>query len=185
MVQFDPAFAKALKNEGGYTDDPRDPGRESYKGISRRFHPDWPGWKLIDSWKAYSDFRARLEGDAQLQALVRAFYLALWTRYHCDQFPHQGIAEEFFDAIILPGPGPAVTFLQRALNVINGNRKPKLVVDGNLGPLTLAAVLAVKTDADRLVRVMAIRRGEYFLNRIEENPAKVWALGGWLTRLNL
>ena len=40
-----------MEYEGGYVNHPNDPGGETYKGISRRAHPNWKGWQLIDQKK--------------------------------------------------------------------------------------------------------------------------------------
>lgn len=31
------------------TNDPRDPGGQTCWGISRRYHPTWPGWRMVDA----------------------------------------------------------------------------------------------------------------------------------------
>ncbi len=38
-------------HEGGYTNDPVDVGGETYRGIARRYNPQWEGWDLIDDTK--------------------------------------------------------------------------------------------------------------------------------------
>src|SRR2546426_796362 len=60
MADFDYALTQLLKVEGGYANDPRDPGGETYKGISRVFWPNWSGWPLIDAAKSAPKFHERL-----------------------------------------------------------------------------------------------------------------------------
>ena len=57
------------------TNDPRDPGGQTAWGISRRYHPDWPGLALIDrAVTAHVANQHRLLADlptAERQALDR------------------------------------------------------------------------------------------------------------------
>ena len=76
MAQFEPAFQKTMKFEGGYVNDPDDRGGETYRGISRKHHPDWPGWGIL---KKAEENRYNIErriSDDALQAAVREFYQA-------------------------------------------------------------------------------------------------------------
>lgn len=47
MAEFTPAFEEMIRNEGGYIlhNVAGDHGGDTYAGIARRFHPDWPGWQ--------------------------------------------------------------------------------------------------------------------------------------------
>lgn len=51
MANFKIALDKVLSREGGYINDPDDKGGETYKGISRKYNPDWKGWRIIDNTK--------------------------------------------------------------------------------------------------------------------------------------
>ena len=45
MADFQPAFEKMIRNEGGYTlhNVASDRGGQTFAGIARNFHPNWPG----------------------------------------------------------------------------------------------------------------------------------------------
>lgn len=51
MADFNKAHLEVMGNEGGYANNPADSGGETYKGIARKFHPAWPGWKMVDDLK--------------------------------------------------------------------------------------------------------------------------------------
>ena len=67
MADFDKALELTLKAEGGYVDDPDDPGGETYKGISRSRNPKWQGWINVDLLKAKRNFPRNLDDDQELQ----------------------------------------------------------------------------------------------------------------------
>lgn len=71
---FKLAFNFTMQSEGGYVNDPKDLGGETYRGISRRFNPQWSGWSLIDK----KDFKAA-------DAFVEEFYFNnYWRNNGCN-----------------------------------------------------------------------------------------------------
>ena len=64
MADFDKALRKLLAIEGGYVNDPGDPGGETYKGVARRYNASWPGWSRIDAAKRRKGFPGSLARDA-------------------------------------------------------------------------------------------------------------------------
>jgi lysozyme family protein len=67
MAEFGYAYEKMIRNEGGYKLHivREDQGEQTYAGISRKYHPQWPGWRNIDK----SDF-----DNLKLTQQVREFY---------------------------------------------------------------------------------------------------------------
>ncbi len=57
MADFKTAIEATLKAEGGYVNDPDDPGGETYKGIARNRNSKWSGWTHIDLLKNKCVFR--------------------------------------------------------------------------------------------------------------------------------
>lgn len=100
MALFDPAFDKMIRNEGGFklAHIEGDRGGQTYAGIARNVHPNWPGWRYIDA----NDL-ARVE----LTQSVRDFYRSeFWNRIAGDAITHQAIAETLFDFAVNSGSGP-------------------------------------------------------------------------------
>jgi len=60
------AIIKVLKSEGGHANDPDDGGGETYRGIARKFWPQWAGWKIIDAAKMLSNFPKCLSANTKL-----------------------------------------------------------------------------------------------------------------------
>ena len=112
MNTFDLAFDKLIGHEGGYSNNPKDPGGETKFGISKRSYPS-------------------IDIAALTLAEVRQIYRRdFWDRAQCDRLP-PGVAFDVFDCAVNSGIGQAIRFLQRAVGVED---------DGHIGPLTLAAV---------------------------------------------
>lgn len=132
MDAFQRAFELVIGHEGGYVNDPRDPGGETKYGISKRANPD------VD---------VRNLTLAQAQWIYRQRY---WLPLHADAMP-EAAAIQVFDAAVNHGIKPAVRMLQRALGV---------PVDGVIGPVTLNAMLSV--DDARFVAHFAAERLSYY-----------------------
>lgn len=187
---FDEALTKTLRFEGGYSYDLQDRGGETYKGISRRYYPDWPGWGIIDRLKDDSGKPIAPEADTTLEQSVKFFYEAeYWERICGDELLDQGIAEEVFDTSVLMGRGRAAEFLQRSLNALNKNRTLyiDLNVDKYIGPKTIGCLQAYLEHRPPifLLTVMNCLQGEYLLERMAKSPEQEkWAYG-WLKRVQL
>ena len=120
-MNFDQAFETLIGHEGGYVNDPRDPGGETKYGISKRAYPgeDIAGMTLE---------RAR--------ELYRRDY---WGPAGCDAVPDV-VKFDLFDMAVNSGVKTAIRTLQRAVGT-----EP----DGVLGPVTLQAIQSM--HAARLV----------------------------------
>lgn len=129
---FEVAVAEVLRHEGGYVDDPADPGGETNFGISKRAYPH------VD-----------IKGLTQDQA-VEIYRRDYWQATGCDQLP-PAIAIAVFDAAVNMGKRPAVQLLQEVLGV---------ATDGILGPVTAHAA-TVKDHRELLVDYLA-RRAVYY-----------------------
>ena len=189
MVVFDEAFARTNQHEGGYVNDPDDRGGETYKGIARKFHPEWPGWKLIDTIKSFPDFKRQLDADQNLQNYVKEFYrVKFWLQIGGNSIPDQDIANEIYDIAVNMGVTTAVKYLQRSLNVLNCNGKhyADIAIDGTLGPKTSAAFQAclVKVGSKMLLNVINGFKMKHYLELMEKDPVNEKYVG-WFKRVEV
>jgi len=181
-------FLNAYKNligaEGGYVDRPEDAGGETYKGISRKFHPDWEGWTIIDKYKDKPDFKSKIKKDKELEKLVQKFYYEnYWEKFNGDKLPYL-IAEELLEQSVVLGTWKtAGKNLQKALNLLNLNNKlfSDLIEDGIVGPKTLAAVN--KVNQRRLLTVLNGLEFCRFKESMEKRPINE-IFRGWFDRVN-
>jgi lysozyme family protein len=181
--RFAAALEIVLAFEGGYVHDPRDPGGETYRGVSRRYHPGWPGWAVIDAYKEDSRFPGIIDADAKLPQFIQDFYRReFWDRVRGDRLPGD-VALLVFDTAVNMGVGPAVKMLQKALN--NLLPEPVLAVDGIPGPATLAAVASLGKDAGAgLCPEYLALREERYRRLAAARPSLQKFLKGWLRRLD-
>ncbi len=183
-MDFNDAYADTMQAEGGYVNDKDDRGGETYKGISRKFHPEWVGWEIIDTYKSEypEDFEEHLEDDVMLQMAVKGFYYNhYWLPLHCEQLPFQ-IAAELFDTGVNMGEQTAVRILQKSLNLLNKNQTifDDLKVDGIIGPKTISA--AHKVNPRKLLKVMNGYQFMHYANIMENNPLYE-KYTGWFNRI--
>ncbi len=145
MNYFEAAFSRTMKNEGGYSFNGRDPGGETYLGISRRYWPGWPGWHIIDKHRDNPDLSDADFRRSGINEMAESFYLLnFWTRFQGNKLADLSpdIAYEVFDSAVNMGVMTAVEFLQTALNMQRTYCRAyqELAVDGLLGPDTLTAL---------------------------------------------
>lgn len=109
MANYKTAISKVLMHEGGYVNDPDDSGGETYKGISRRFHPSWGGWVLIDELRKKTDFPKGITVNPMLNGLVQTFYkVEFWDKLGCEGINEQAIADLLIDSAVNEGISPAI-----------------------------------------------------------------------------
>lgn len=127
-MNFDQAFDKLMGHEGAYTVGKGDPGGETNWGISKRSYP-----QLNIATLTQYDAKVIYKRD-------------FWIPAGCDRVP-PAIAFDLFDMAVNSGVSRAIKTLQRVV----GTKE-----DGQLGPITIAAVAAL--DSVRAVaRFNAVR----------------------------
>lgn len=162
---FDRALAHVLAFEGGWSDDPFDPGGATNKGITLATLARWRGVEVT----AETVERLKSELHAITDAEVRRiFHERYWRPAHCPDLPPP-LAFMHFDCSVNQGVGGATRMLQEALGV---------AIDGEIGPLTLAAARSA-SHPEAVMRYCEIRRRRY------QGLVHFWRFGrGWIRRLD-
>lgn len=176
MADFNLAWAALERDEGGYANNPADPGGETYEGISRRYWPTWPGWQWVDKYK--SGAKPDIQGmrqDMDLEEAVKSFYKSNF--WHFDAVTDQYIANKLLSEEVNMGAGQGIKCLQRALgSVMSG----PFVVDGSWGPKTQEALTeALEWHSDRL---KAEFRAQVAYRYAVKSGAQSPFLLGWMRR---
>ena len=118
-TNFDRCLSEVLQHEGGWVDDPHDPGGATMRGITIGTFRAWKG-------RAVTKAELRAISDADLRAIYRQKY---WDAVRGDDLP-AGLDLVAFDAAVNSGVSRGAKWLQTALGV---------AADGKIGPATLAA----------------------------------------------
>lgn len=175
MSRFEEALEAVLRHEGGYNLHADDPGGESYRGVARRRHPEWPGWARVEAAKgrttSLAELARALDADELLQRDVAAFYRTLWVQGGYHRLDAQEIADKVFDLVVLTGGTQGHRLLQRALRAVG---RP-VIEDGVLGPKTVEAA----NRAPRCCLLAALRsESACFLRSLRSAAFET----GWLRR---
>lgn len=151
--------------EGGFTDDPHDPGGPTNRGITLATYADWRGERLDGA------SRQRLVTELKsidADSVGRIYRQRYWRPSRADALP-AALAIMHFDAAVNHGVTGAARMLQEALDV---------GIDGEIGPQTLDAA-GGQRPADVIAAYAGIRRARY------RALPHFWRFGrGWLARVD-
>lgn len=118
-ANFDRCLTFVLQHEGGYVNDPKDPGGETNMGISRKSYPS-------ENIKDMTRARA-----------AQIYKRDYWDAVRGDELP-TGLDLVAFDAAVNSGVSRGAKWLQEAVGA---------PADGKVGPHTLAAAHAAHPEA--------------------------------------
>lgn len=157
------ALPFTLAREGGYVDDPADPGGATNFGITE---------KVYDAWRTAQGQPTqdvRLISSQEVSAIYLQKY---WTLAHCDVMP-AAMAVVTFDTAVNSGVEEAIILLQRAVGAtadgVWGPMTATMV--GKAGPKAFEDYLWLRADLDRGIAAA--------------HPERQKFLPGWIRRIFL
>ncbi len=172
MAKFSISLQKNLAHEGVYSNDPDDLGKETYKGISRIFHPKWNGWVIIDGLNKSSDFPHIFDNNVELQKQVELFYLhEFWLPLQADQIQNQTTADSIFDFAVNSGIKKSVQLTQFIVGV---------KADGIIGVQSLKKLNSM--DFGYFQPAFTVAKIFHYVDLIQKRPVNKKYLLGWITR---
>jgi lysozyme family protein len=173
MASFDTFFPTLLKHEGGFVNDPVDPGGATNKGVTMGTFQSC-AQKYLGIEPTLANLKALT--DAQAGKIYKPLY---WDKVRCDDIALQELADIVFDFQVNAGAN-AAKLLQRVLNELGA--KPPLAVDGEVGPGTMAALNGM--DPKAVYRRYKQGRIDYYQDLVAKRPPLGKFLNGWLKRVN-
>jgi lysozyme family protein len=150
---FEEIIDKVIEHEGGYVNDPQDPGGETKYGIAKNSNPD-------------VDIK-----NLTVDGAKKIYWEKYWVPNKVDKVPSQ-LKYIYYDMCVNMGRGNAVKVLQRAANQ-KGNT---IAVDGGIGPNTLKAIKNLEVERARAFRV------KYYADLCTAKPDLLKFYFGWFRR---
>jgi len=144
-----------LKSEGGWVNNPKDPGGETNLGVTKKVWEEWVGHEV------------KTMKDLTPEDVAPMYQAKYWMACYANQLP-VGIDYMAFDAAVNMGPGRAVKLLQECLGC---------VPDGTIGPRTMQLIDQKKPED--IVDLYSKRKTSFY-----ESLATFATFGkGWLKRV--
>ena len=167
-AQFEEKIAPfTLQYEAGWVNNPKDKGGETYRGISRKFNPNWNGWALIDKSKPlkYNQILPQLEPG------VNEFY---WNRFRnegYDKADSTKVALAMFDYNVHGGFNLSVmkNIIKDKFNKII---MPESVMNWVNGQ-----------NEDNISKIIIEHRDAYLKKIIQNDPTQKEFESGWNNRI--
>lgn len=153
MSDFNLAIPTVLRHEGGYVNNPSDPGGETNFGITKRSYP------TVDI------------KNLTVEAASAIYRRDFWDAHRYGDILAQAVATKVFDTAVNMGAKRAHIFLQDSVDV---------TPDGVLGPVTLARVNAANSVL--LLQQYQQEQAAYYQKLVVANPRLQQFLKGWMNR---
>lgn len=155
---FEQCLALVLKSEGGFSNNPKDPGGMTNLGVTKKIWESWVGHPVDES-------AMRTLGPNDVAPLYKANY---WDKIKGNELP-LGVDYACFDFAVNSGVSRAAKALQKTVGV-----NP----DGAIGPITLDA-LASSNPREVATEICEIR-----LNFLQSLPTWDTFGKGWSRRVS-
>ena len=151
-------IAKTIFLEGGYSDDPNDPGGETNFGISKRYHPN-------------VDIKALTPEKAE-----EIYLKEYWNVLGCVDISSIRVRWKVFDISVTSGQVTAAKMLQRSVKISD---------DGHVGPITIKTVnryLQSSIGEACIMSSLKEQHVKHFAQDVVNNPHLIGDLMGLINR---
>jgi lysozyme family protein len=150
------------KWEGGFVNHPSDPGGATMAGVTLKTFRQFYGQnKTVEDLKKIT--------DEQWAEVMRSY----WNAIQGDKINSQSVANALGDWAVNSGKTAPSKAVQRLIGV---------VIDGTIGPVTLAAINRV--NAQTLFSQIQKARIDFVEDIVRRKPEMKVFLKGWLNRIN-
>lgn len=177
MSKFENAIPVILLHEGGYVNNPNDPGGVTNFGVSLKFLAGHSEGDFNHDGVVNAQDIANMTKE-QAQFIYKLFW---WDKYGYGSINDQTIATKVFDFSVNMGSSRAHKLLQMALNDAFSLR---LDVDGVLGQASIRTINAALTDSQeqRLITAYCDEAWKFYQGLIAANPKLAVFANGWKNR---
>jgi lysozyme family protein len=166
-VAYREALRLILRFEGGYVNDPDDPGGETNKGVTK---------KVYDEYRKSEGLPLRSVRDITDEEVADIYRKSYWIEGKCDKVGAVRLAIVHFDACVNAGIKQAAKLLQRTVGATD---------DGAIGSGTLSKVAAkIEKDGDLATAKECLnKRRDFYNSLVKQKPVLQKFLKGWLNRV--
>ena len=154
---YDQALQAVLRYEGGYVNNPHDPGGATNRGVTQA---------VYDSYRARKGLPKQPVKACTMDETKDIYRNLYWNKVHGDDLPI-GVDLAVFDFAVNSGPARAAKMLQHLVGV---------PVDGVIGPATVAAANAKQLG---LTDALCNERARF----LQTLPTFVHFGKGWMSRV--
>lgn len=188
-LDFYQAYDQIKRWEGGYANDPNDRGGETYCGIARNCHPNWPGWNYIDMVKSNGKINYNQKFNSLSPLVIRFYKKIYWDKSRLNEVGSQGLADELFDIGVNMGRGTAIRLLKESINLLNknGKRHKELIINGQVTDEVIS-ILSIYYEKGTLYHKVLIKtlnglQLKRYIEICKNNPSQERYLVAWLKRV--
>lgn len=153
MANFDTAVEILLTHEGGFVNDPNDPGGATNFGITKRNNPTL-------------DIPNLTKDDA-----IEYYRTNWWLKYDLDKINDDDLASYILDHGVNTGMSAIIKVVQLAVQTTN---------DGQIGPQTINAINTKYNSS--MMQIIQNGLWQHYLNIMAANPAMEKYRNGWRNR---
>ena len=150
--QYEAVLPLVLAHEGGYVNNPKDPGGPTNKGVTQA---------VYDAYRTTKGLKVRSVRSITMPETSEIYNQRYWKLAGCDDLP-AGCDYAVFDYAVNSGVGKAIKDLQRTINSFTGNRISTLAplkIDGIAGEDTsTAAKQCADLDEEGFINSFCDRR---------------------------
>lgn len=171
MAKIEDSIGYVLVNEGGYVNNPKDPGGPTNWGITI---PALAQYRHVDAKKLNSSDMKNL---TKLEA-TEVYRVQYWIPMRLDSVISSPIATCIFDIGVNRGPSVGIKYAQKTCNVLSAINP--VTPDGKMGQLTLAAING--SDVARFIRTIEALDVAGYEAIIAHNPTMEVFRHGWMAR---
>lgn len=166
LEHFEKAFFNIITIEGGYVNNPSDPGGETKYGICKRD---------AESYNYFGEIK-----DITIEEAKRIYKEFFWDRLYLDKIAniYPPLAEEIFESAINCGVLRVSDWFCNAVQSITYNF-------GSSYNESIAYVINYPQELPILTKIMNIYQGNHYLTLVKKNDKYKKFIRGWLKRVRL
>jgi lysozyme family protein len=170
---FQDALEYTFGVEGGFSDDPVDRGGKTLWGITQ---------KTWDSWRKATGTAPRPLSEMKMEDAKDIYREWYWEANRCHEIRSKRVAIEVFEATVNCGLAGAGKIVQKTVNLLDTD-KADLLVDGVLGPRTIAALNVLASSYElSVLGTLNVYQGIHYIGIQDRNESQKKFIRGWMKR---